>query len=153
MTYGTLFQPSTRTADQCSARTVKRAAGFCKSCAATCRGLWDVYATSLSISTSSATTATTGVNPGTEDTFHRQVIPQSHYVTAATRNQSKVVFRRSRSTCDYSPSASRRTVWLNGGCQLQPFSWNTVLIAYSLRNCLKLINCWYQKNHAWLITH
>jgi len=152
MTYGTLFQSSSRRADQCGARTFKRAGEFCGSSTATCRGLWDVYATSVSIFASSATTTTTGRNPGTKDTFHCQVSSQRRYGTSATRNQSTDVFGRSRSTRNHGLSSSGRAEWLNGDCQPERSNWNTVLIVYSSRNYHKLINCWYLKIRDWLTT-
>lgn len=152
MTYGTLFQSSSRQAYQCSTRAFKRALEFCGIRAGTCQGIWDVHATSVSIFTSSAATATTGCNSGTEDTFHCQANTQRRHGPTATRSQSKDVFGRSRSTRDHSLSTSGRTEWLNGDSQRERYNWNTVLIAYSTRNCHKPINCWYQKIHDWLTT-
>lgn len=146
MTYGTFFQSRSRPADQCSTRAVNRALEFCTSGTATCRGLWNIHATSVSIRTSSATTATTGRNPGTEDTFHGQVSTQRGHGTAATRKQAKDVFGQSSSTRDHGLSGSGRAAWLNGNRQREQCNWNTVLIACCGRNCRKPINCWYRKN-------
>lgn len=151
MTYGTLFQFNTRQADQCSARAIKRDPEFRRSCTTTRPGIWDVHATSVSIFASGSITATAGHNSGTENTFHRQVSAQSGCCTAATRKQSKDVFRRSSSDCGHRLSASGTTGWLSRDCQSEPSNWNIVLIAYSLRNCHKPINYWYQRNHDWLI--
>lgn len=152
MTYGTLFPSSSRQANQCSAGAVKPAPGFCTSGTATCQSLRDVHATSVSIFTSSATTTTTGRNPGTEDRVHCQVSAQCCHGTTATRNQSKAVFGRSSSTRDHSLSTNGRAEWLNGDSQREHCNWNTVLIVYCARNCHKPINCWYRKNHAGLTT-
>ncbi len=152
MTYGTLFQSSTRQADQCSPRAIKRDLEFCRSCTATRQGTWDVHATSVSIFTSSSIRATAGLYTGTENTFHRQVSAQSRDGTTATRKQSKDAFKRSTSDCDLRLSTSGRPGWLSGDCQSEPSNWNTVLIAYSLRNCLRLINCWYPRSLGWLTT-
>ncbi len=150
MTYGTLFQSSSRRAYQCSTRACKRALEFCGIRAGTCQGIWDVHATSVSIFTSSAATATTGCNSGTENTFHCQASTQRRHGAAATRNQSKDVFGRSRSTRNHGLSPSGRAEWLNGDCQPEHSNWNTVLIVYSSRNYHKLINCWYLKIRDWL---
>lgn len=146
MTYGTLFQSSSRPADQCSTRAVKRALEFCRSGTATCRGLWDIHATSVSIRTSSATTATTGRHPGTEDTVHRQVSTQCRHGTAATRKQAKDVFGRCCATRDHSLFGSGRAAWLNGDSQREQCNWNTVLIACCARNYHKRMHCWCQRN-------
>ena len=152
MTYGKIFQYGSCQANQCSARTFKQAPGFSRSCTATCQGLWDVYATSVSIFTGSATTATTCGHSGTKDTFHGQVNTQHRHGTTATRNQPEDAFGRSSSTRDRSLSASGTAAWLKGNSQREHYNWNTVLIVYSARNYHKLINCWYQKNHVWLST-
>ena len=152
MTYGTLFQSSTRQADQCSSRAIERTLEPCRSCRETCRSLWDVHATSVSIFADCSNTATTSFNPGEEDTFHRQVSAQCRCSATPTRQRSPDVVRGFGTARHHRLLASRRTQWLSDDCQPKQSSWNTVLIAYSLRNYPRPINCWYPRNLGWLTT-
>jgi len=152
MTYDTLFPFSPRQAYQCSAQAFKRALECGGSGTAACQGIWDVHATSVSIFTICATTATSCCDPGTEDPFHGQVSTQRRCGTTATRNPSKNVFRRSRSTRDHRLSTGERIAWVNSDSEREHSNWNTVLIAYCSRNYHKPINCWYPKNHDGLST-
>ena len=152
MTYDTLFPYSLHQAYQCCARAFKQALECCGSGTATCQGIWDIHATSVSIFTICATTATTCCHPGTEDTFHGQVSTQHRCGTTTTCNPSKNVFRRSRSTCGHRLSTGERIAWVNNNSEREHANWNTVLIAYCTKSCHKPINCGYPKNHDGLST-
>ena len=152
MTYGTLFQSSTRQANQCSSRAVERALEPCRSGRETCRSRWDVHATSVSIPSGRSISAPSRRHSRAEDTIHGQASTQPDCCPSRACASSAHDIGRGAAGSDFRLPSSGRPEWLSGVSQSERCNWNTVLTAYSLGNCHRSINYWYPTDLGRLTT-